>query len=71
MTTLEWERRDSYYLSTICGRYTVSRAVSMDRVVFTAWRVADKAALGYVDNAAKAKALCQADADKNNRRITT
>lgn len=61
---LEWERRDAYYISTTCGLYTVSRSVVMGNVVYTAWRVVDKTALGYVENAAKAKALCQEDADK-------
>jgi hypothetical protein len=55
-------------LRSLCGRYRINRVTSQALALYTAWRESPAPGvlhvrLGCVDEAAAAKALCQADAD--------
>jgi hypothetical protein len=42
---IEWSKPERYYVASRCDRYTVSKAIVGDRVLYTAWFRADGSAI--------------------------
>jgi hypothetical protein len=62
MSAIVWRKRASlYYIETVCGQYTVSKAMVSGKAMYCGWHLST--ALIYTDDAEAAKARCQKHKD--------
>lgn len=60
---MQWVQKDNYYEVSDCGRYTVSRAYTAGRWLYTAWRIATPMGhwLGNRESQQECEQLCDLD----------